>query len=177
MALRATFSKSVTFEQSGRLWVPAVHTYYIVILFFSMSDIDPQRLYERIKSIADQLVARDDHFTRADLAYELRGDGILGDSSEVSRLVWEAYRSMGEDPHIREAFLNNSSSKSLVDEYRIIDLIESSESAKAVSVVTKLLEEGKRAMDRVLVQVDEASRDYRPGVKPQLSQQAVDAIV
>ena len=142
-----------------------------------MSDIDPQRLYERIKSIADQLVARDDHFTRADLAYELRGDGILGDSSEVSRLVWEAYRSMGEDPHIREAFLNNSSSKSLVDEYRIIDLIESSESAKAVSVVTKLLEEGKRAMDRVLVQVDEASRDYRPGVKPQLSQQAVDAIV
>ena len=90
-----------------------------------MSDIDPQRLYERIKSVADQLVARDDHFTRADLAYELRGDGISGDSSEVSRLVWEAYRSLGNDPHIREAFLNNSSSKSLVDEYRIIDLIES----------------------------------------------------
>lgn len=142
-----------------------------------MSDIDLQRLYERIKSVADQLVARDDHFTRADLAYELRGDGISGDSSEVSRLVWEAYRSLGDDPHIRGAFLNNSSSKSLVDEYRIIDLIESSDSARAVSVVTELLEEGKRAMDRVLAQVDEASRDYRPGAKPQLSQQAVDTIV
>ena len=39
MALRATFSKSVTFEQSGRLWVPAVHTYYIVILFLPFLQI------------------------------------------------------------------------------------------------------------------------------------------
>lgn len=142
-----------------------------------MTDPNMQRLYERIKSIADQLVARDDHFSRADLAYELRSEGVTGDSSAVSRLVWEAYKAMGDDPNIRDAFLNNSSHKSLVDEYRVIALIEANDSERAVDVVTEMLAESKRSIDRVLLQVDEASRDYVPGSKPSLSQQAVDTVV
>lgn len=142
-----------------------------------MTDPNMQRLYERIKSIADQLVAREDHFSRADLAYELRSEGVTGDSSAVSRMVWEAYKAMGDDPNIHDAFLNNSSRKSLVDEYRVVALIEANDSERAVDVVTELLAESKRSIDRVLLQVDEASRDYVPGSKPSLSQQAVDTVV
>ncbi len=58
-----------------------------------MSEIEnKQMVYQAIKSIADNLCKEDKTYLRADLAFELKKYGIASDSSEVSKLVFDAYR-------------------------------------------------------------------------------------
>lgn len=53
---------------------------------------DNQKVYQAIKTIADELCKENKTYLRADLAFELKKYGIASDSSEVSKLVFEAYR-------------------------------------------------------------------------------------
>lgn len=58
-----------------------------------MSEMEnKQMVYQAIKSIADNLCKEDKTYLRADLAFELKKYGIASDSSEVSKLVFDAYR-------------------------------------------------------------------------------------
>ena len=45
---------------------------------------DNQKVYEAIKTIADELCKENKTYLRADLAFELKKYGIASDSSEVS---------------------------------------------------------------------------------------------
>lgn len=51
-----------------------------------------QTVYQAIKTIADNLCKENKTYLRADLAYELKKYGVASDSSEVSKLVFDAYR-------------------------------------------------------------------------------------
>ena len=53
---------------------------------------DNQNVYQAIKTIADELCKENKTYLRADLAFELKKYGIASDSSEVSKLVFDAYR-------------------------------------------------------------------------------------
>lgn len=53
---------------------------------------DNQKVYQEIKTIADELCKENKTYLRADLAFELKKYGIASDSSEVSKLVFDAYR-------------------------------------------------------------------------------------
>ena len=53
---------------------------------------DNQKVYQAIKTIADELCKENETYLRADLASELKKYGIASDSSEVSKLVFDAYR-------------------------------------------------------------------------------------
>ena len=48
-----------------------------------------QKVYQAIKTIADELRKENETYLRADLASELKKYGIASDSSEVSKLVFE----------------------------------------------------------------------------------------
>lgn len=50
---------------------------------------DNQKVYQAIKTIADELCQENKTYLRADLAFELKKYGIASDSSEVSKLVFE----------------------------------------------------------------------------------------
>ena len=50
-------------------------------------------IYKNIKTIADELCKENKTYLRADLAFELKKYGIASDSSEVSKLIFDAYRS------------------------------------------------------------------------------------
>ena len=50
---------------------------------------DNQKVYQAIKTIADELCKENKTYLRADLAFELKKYGIASDSSEVSKLVFE----------------------------------------------------------------------------------------
>ena len=69
--------------------------------------MDKQRVYKRIRDIAHELSNDKSTFTRADLAYELHDDGIEKDSSEIGRLVYEAYNFYKNDKAIKNAFYDN----------------------------------------------------------------------
>lgn len=143
-----------------------------------MEEEEKEQRYERIKAIADELVSSERHFSRADLAYELREEGIEGDSFALGRLVWEAYKALGEDPNICEAFVDNSGHRSLVEEFKVSDLTDRMEYVGAVALVTDLLSGSKSAIEAVSVSVEEASREYAPAKKSLLStKKMVDFVV
>lgn len=123
-----------------------------------MTDADKQQRYERIKAIADELIRREAHYSRADLAYELEEDGVHGDSFAVGRLVWEAYKALGDDPSIKQAFFDNSGHQSIIDEFKVSELTEKDDLKGAVALVEGLLTEGKKAIGSVALCVEEASK-------------------
>lgn len=86
--------------------------------------MDLNRIYQSIKEIANQLELEGATYSRADLAYELRDLGVEEDSLDLSRLVWEAYIYFNEDAKIAKAFLNNEENQSIVEEYKIHDLLD-----------------------------------------------------
>ena len=70
---------------------------------------DNQKVYQAIKTIADELCKENKTYLRADLAFELKKYGIASDSSEVSKLVFDAYRYFHDNGNIAIAFVSNNS--------------------------------------------------------------------
>ena len=68
---------------------------------------DNQKVYQAIKTIADELCKENKTYLRADLAFELKKYGIASDSSEVSKLVFDAYRYGKSNVYLREYFRLN----------------------------------------------------------------------
>ena len=79
---------------------------------------DNQKVYQAIKTIADNLCKENKTYLRADLAFELKKYGIASDSSEVSKLVFEVYRFFHDNGNIAVAFVSDSSRTTLVAEYK-----------------------------------------------------------
>ena len=67
---------------------------------------DNQKVYQAIKTIADELCKENKTYLRADLAFELKKYGIASDSSEVSKLVFGAYRYFHDNGNIAIAFVS-----------------------------------------------------------------------
>lgn len=85
---------------------------------------DNQKVYQEIKMIADNLCKEDKTYLRADLTFELKKYGIASDSSEVSKLVFDAYRYFHDNGNIAIAFVSNNSRTTLVAEYKLNDSLE-----------------------------------------------------
>ena len=85
---------------------------------------DNQKVYQAIKTIADELCKENKTYLRADLAFELKKYGIASDSSEVSKLVLmptDISMIMAISPLL--CFPNNSRT-TLVAEYKLNDSLE-----------------------------------------------------
>ena len=78
-----------------------------------------QNIYQKVKEIADALCGENKTYLRADLAFELKKYGITSDSSDVSKLVYEAYEFYRHDGNIAIAFVSNNSRTTLVNEYKL----------------------------------------------------------
>jgi hypothetical protein len=78
-----------------------------------------ESILSKIKDIALKLAESNDTLTSADLANELKGFGIDGDSAKIATLVWEAFCKYGNNKEILNAFLNNLRTKSLVEEQEL----------------------------------------------------------
>lgn len=109
--------------------------------------MDKQRVYKRIHDIAHELSNDKSTFTRADLAYELHDDGIEKDSSEIGRLVYEAYNFYKNDKAIKNAFYDNENKSPLVSVFQIDSLIESNDCDALFPLLQSNLDESKNMLD------------------------------
>ena len=116
---------------------------------------DNQKVYEAIKTIADELCKENKTYLRADLAFELKKYGIASDSSEVSKLVFDAYRYFHDNGNIAIAFVSNNSRTTLVAEYKLNDSLEQGNKEEALKIAETELALSSSALDQLKEQVEQ----------------------
>lgn len=114
-----------------------------------------QTVYQAIKTIADNLCKEDKTYLRADLAYELKKYGVASDSSEVSKLVFDAYRFFHNDGNISIAFVSNNSRTTLVAEYKLNDSLEHGNKEVALKIAEAELTLSSSALDKLKEEVEQ----------------------
>lgn len=114
-----------------------------------------QPVYQAIKTIADNLCKEDKTYLRADLAYELKKYGVASDSSEVSKLVFDAYRFFHNDGNISIAFVSNNSRTTLVAEYKLNDSLEQGNKEMALKIAEAELTLSSSALDKLKEEVEQ----------------------
>lgn len=105
------------------------------------------KIYKYIKETADKISNASDVYTRADIAFELKGFGITSDSDMVSRLVYEAYIYYKNDKAIRQSFINNAGTQNLVDEYEIRAVLAGNEKNAVIQYVDARLDNAGKALE------------------------------
>lgn len=115
---------------------------------------DNQKVYQAIKTIADNLCKENKTYLRADLAFELKKYGINSDSSEVSKLVFDAYKFFRENGNIAIAFVSNNSRTTLVAEYKLNDCLEQGNRDEALKMADTELTLSSSALDNLREQVE-----------------------
>ena len=115
---------------------------------------DNQKVYEAIKTIADELCKENKTYLRADLAFELKKYGIASDSSEVSKLVFDAYRYFHDNGNIAIAFVSNNSRTTLVAEYKLNDSLEQGNKEEALKIAETELALSSSALEQLKEQVE-----------------------
>lgn len=116
--------------------------------------MNEQEVYQAIKTIADNLCKENKTYLRADLAFELKKYGINSDSSEVSKLVFEAYKFFRENGNIAIAFVSNNSRTTLVAEYKLNDSLEQGNKKEALKIAETELALSSSALDKLKEQVE-----------------------
>ncbi len=116
--------------------------------------INHHEIYQTIKAIADELCKENKTYLRADLAFELKKYGIASDSSEVSRLVFDAYKFFHENGNIAVAFVSNNSRTTLVEEYKLNDSLEQDNREEALRIAETELTLSSAALDKLGKQVE-----------------------
>ena len=116
---------------------------------------DNQKVYQEIKMIADNLCKENKTYLRADLAFELKKYGIASDSSEVSKLVFDAYRYFHDNGNIAIAFVSNNSRTTLVAEYKLNDSLEQGNKEEALKIAETELALSSSALEQLKEQVDQ----------------------
>ncbi len=111
-------------------------------------------VYQAIKSIADSLCRENKTWLRADLAFELKKYGITSDSSEVSRLVFDAYKFFHENGNIAIAFVSNNSRTTLVAEYKLNGSLEQGNREQALKIAETELALSSSALDKLRDEVE-----------------------
>lgn len=129
-------------------------------------------ILEKINELAQKLAKSKSSFTRADLAYELKSYGIVGDSAEINRLVWAAWVKYNNSPEIRKAFTNNAGNQYLADQYKITAAIMDGNTSNALSIVHKEL----RETDTALNVLSDALEAIATGVAVATSSKAMSVI-
>lgn len=115
---------------------------------------DNQKVYQEIKTIADELCKENKTYLRADLAFELKKYGIASDSSEVSKLVFDAYRYFHDNGNIAIAFVSNNSRTTLVAEYKLNDSLEQGNKEEALKIAETELALSSSALEQLKEQVE-----------------------
>lgn len=115
---------------------------------------DNQKVYQAIKTIADELCKENKTYIRADLAFELKKYGIASDSSEVSKLVFDAYRYFHDNGNIAIAFVSNNSRTTLVAEYKLNDSLEQGNKEEALKIAETELALSSSALEQLKEQVE-----------------------
>lgn len=115
---------------------------------------DNQKVYQAIKTIADELCKENKTYLRADLAFELKKYGIASDSSEVSKLVFDAYRYFHDNGNIAIAFVSNNSRTTLVAEYKLNDSLERGNKEEALKIAETELALSSSALEQLKEQVE-----------------------
>jgi len=110
---------------------------------------DNTNVYQAIKAIADELCKENKTYLRADLAFELKKYGVASDSSEVSKLVFGAYKYFHENGNIAIAFVSNNSRNTLVAEYKLNDSLEQGDKEKALKIAETELALSSSALDKL----------------------------
>lgn len=116
--------------------------------------INHHEIYQTIKAIADELCKENKTYLRADLAFELKKYGIASDSSEVSKLVFDAYKFFHESGNIAIAFVSNNSRTTLVEEYKLNDCLEQDNREEALKIAETELTLSSAALDKLGKQVE-----------------------
>lgn len=116
---------------------------------------DNQKVYQAIKTIADELCKENKTYLRADLAFELKKYGIASDSSEVSKLVFDAYRYFHDNDNIAIAFVSNNSRTTLVAEYKLNDSLEQGYKEEALKIAETELALSSSALEQLKEQVEQ----------------------
>lgn len=116
---------------------------------------DNQKVYQAIKTIADELCKENKTYLRADLAFELKKYGIASDSSEVSKLVFDAYRYFHDNGNIAIAFVSNNSRTTLVAEYKLNDSLEQGNKEEALKIAETELALSSSALEQLKEQVEQ----------------------
>ena len=119
------------------------------------SMVDNQKVYQAIKTIADELCKENKTYLRADLAFELKKYGIASDSSEVSKLVFDAYRYFHDNGNIAIAFVSNNSRTTLVAEYKLNDSLEQGNKEEALKIAETELALSSSALEQLKEQVEQ----------------------
>lgn len=115
---------------------------------------DNQKVYQAIKTIADELCKENKTYLRADLAFELKKYGIASDSSEVSKLVFDAYRYFHDNGNIAIAFVSNNSRTTLVAEYKLNDSLEQGNKEEALKIAETEQALSSSALEQLKEQVE-----------------------
>ena len=115
---------------------------------------DNQKVYQAIKTIADELCKENKTYLRADLAFELKKYGIASDSSEVSKLVFDAYRYFHDNGNIAIAFVSNNSRTTLVAEYKLNDCLGQGKKEEALKIAETELALSSSALEKLKEQVE-----------------------
>lgn len=105
--------------------------------------MDTEKVYKKILELAEQLVKDNSKFTRTDLAYELKDLGVDGDSADLSKIVYDAYKKFGDSKNIRDAFTDNDFIKGIVDSFEPYALLQKNETQTVIKIAGHLLEKGK----------------------------------
>ena len=116
---------------------------------------DNQKVYQAIKTIADELCKENKTYLRADLAFELKKYGIASDSSEVSKLVFDAYRYFHDNSNIAIAFVSNNSRTTLVAEYKLNESLEQGNKEEALKIAETELALSSSALEQLKEQVEQ----------------------
>ena len=116
--------------------------------------MDKLEIYKNIKTIADELCKENKTYLRADLAFELKKYGIASDSSEVSKLVFDAYRYFHDNGNIAIAFVSNNSRTTLVAEYKLNDSLEQGNKEEALKIAETELALSSSALEQLKEQVE-----------------------
>ncbi len=120
-------------------------------------NMNDTQIYQKISDLATKLGADNSTFTRADLAYELKELGVSGDSADISRLVWEALNSTGNQ-QIAKAFVNNSKSDTLVNEYKVPAMLEQGDTESVFDVMKKKLSDTDTTLGQLSQLIDEKTK-------------------
>jgi len=119
-----------------------------------MSQNDNRTIYEAIRTIAAKVCKDEETYLRADLAYELKQYGIQTDSTDVSRLVLEAYRYFNNDRNIERAFVTNDCRRPLIEEYQMTDLLDNGKTEDAMTLAQKELDSTSQTLTRLQRDID-----------------------
>lgn len=106
-------------------------------------------MLKKIENIANELAKNGKTMTRSDLAFNLKDFGIKKDSSEINKAVWDCYEKT-KNYAVANCFLNNSQTRTLVEEYEIYASLEKN-SDKTFSLLDEKAAKTSQAFDLLAV--------------------------